>query len=475
MPQTSIKVVAARSKAKAKPQQREPVDTTATIPMHERKWIDIEPSEQTLAAYDLSKKVISLLRHNQTVQREEDGAIEFYRMKFHLRNHSSQVQHWSDDRWKSCLAARGGSKRRYQYCSDNSGRILYLRALQGHSGHNLIDPTLQDNVMIESGIFHYIYHIGCAFNLHSIINNGLIPGGKDLSRRQTVFFLPIDPRDKNHKDPEYVDFSVPRRARHVHSAWKKHQDAVFWVDLNLAIREGLTFYQTRSNAILLQGTLPAYCIPKVERLKIGEVLFERPYLSPRPPPKISLRHDHDWTRVNDQLGSTVEQQRVGKLVQQSFGEVQRVKLSKPIQFKPKPICDRSGKPENTEHVFVDKGKTSRSHGIDEKRLHKELASSDRSGKPERLSEDICVKHVHDGTGQPVEPSSSSTHIVKEQFVPEENRDIASFNADNEFNRATDEENIPGVPKFNSEMITWRQRSNFDSEDREPPSATSTPK
>ena len=143
VPQTSIKVVAARSKANAKPQQREPVDTTTTIPMHERRWIDVEPSEQTLAAYDLSKKVISLLRHNQTVQREEDGAIQFYRIKFHLRHHSSQVQHWSDDRWKSCLAAGGGSKRRYQYCSDNSGRILYLGALQGHSGNNLIDPTVE--------------------------------------------------------------------------------------------------------------------------------------------------------------------------------------------------------------------------------------------------------------------------------------------------------------------------------------------
>ena len=41
--------------------------------------------------------------------------------------------------------------------------------------------------------------------------------------------------------------------------------------IDLAIREGLTFYQTRSNAIILQGTLPAYCIPKVERLKTGEV------------------------------------------------------------------------------------------------------------------------------------------------------------------------------------------------------------
>ena len=114
--------------------------------------------------------------------------------------------------------------------------------------------------MIGSGILHCIYHIGCAFNLHSIINNGLIPRGQDLSRRQTVFFLPIDPKDKDHKDLEHIDFSVPRRARYVHSAWKRHQDAVFWVDINLAIREGLTFYQTRSNAIILQGTLPAYLL-----------------------------------------------------------------------------------------------------------------------------------------------------------------------------------------------------------------------
>ena len=147
--QTSVKVIAGRSKAKAKPQKREPVDTPSIIQMHARKWIDIDPSAPSLTAYEVSKRVISLLRHNQTVQREEDGAIQFWRIKLHLRNQFSQVQHWSDERWKSCLAAGGGSKRRYQYCSDNSGTILYLRALQGHSGHNLIDPTLQDNVIIQ--------------------------------------------------------------------------------------------------------------------------------------------------------------------------------------------------------------------------------------------------------------------------------------------------------------------------------------
>ena len=182
-------------------------------------------------------------------------------------------------------------------------------------------------MLIGTGIFPYIYHVGCTFNLHSIIRNGLVPGGQNLSRRQTVFFLPTDPRDESHKDPEHIDFLVPRRAKYVHSAWKSHQDAVFWVDINLAIKEGLTFYQTRSNAIILQGTLPAFCIPKVVRLKTGEVLYERSYMSPRPPPKISLRHDHDWTRGKVPLGSTIDQQQEGKIVRQSCGEVQRATFS----------------------------------------------------------------------------------------------------------------------------------------------------
>ena len=95
--QTSSSVVAARSKAKVKPQPREFAGTT-TIPLRERRWIDIEPSKQDLDSYDLSKKVINLLRHNQTLHREEDGAIQFYKIKSHLRDHHSQIQNWSDDR-----------------------------------------------------------------------------------------------------------------------------------------------------------------------------------------------------------------------------------------------------------------------------------------------------------------------------------------------------------------------------------------
>ena len=56
---------------------------------------------------------------------------------------------------------RGGEiKKRFQYCTDSSGQeFLYLRALQGHSGRNSIDPSSQDNVQIPNNFFEYIYHI----------------------------------------------------------------------------------------------------------------------------------------------------------------------------------------------------------------------------------------------------------------------------------------------------------------------------
>ena len=252
----------------------------STIPMNERKLIGVATS------LEKSRQSHSTLSNNTTRRWRSSSILEDQELPSESSFTNTSLVWWS---WKNA-AQRCRTKRKYQCCTVNSGRILYLRTFEGHSGNNLIDPTLQDNVLIGIGI-PYIYHVGCAVNLHSIINNGLVPGGQNFSKRQTVFFLPVDPRDGSHKDPEHVDFSVPRRAQYLHSAWKKHQDAVFWVDIDLGIREGLAFYQTKSNAIILQGTLPTHCILKVERLKIGEMLHDRRYLSPRPPPKISLRHD----------------------------------------------------------------------------------------------------------------------------------------------------------------------------------------
>ena len=165
---TSSEVVAARSKAKAKPQPRESTGTT-TIPLSERVWIDIEPSKQNLESHDLSKKIINLLRHNQKVHREQDGAIQFYKIKFHLRDYHIPIQSWSVDRWLACLVAGGGPKRRYQYCSDYLGSIIYLRALQGHSADSIIDLAMQDHVLIGLGIFPL--HLPCGKQFQYLFNS----------------------------------------------------------------------------------------------------------------------------------------------------------------------------------------------------------------------------------------------------------------------------------------------------------------
>ena len=197
----------------------------------------MNPGAQFDQAHPVAKRLSIFLRHGELL-REEDGAIEFWRLKEDLRDKFEYSQHWSDDVWKSKMAGGGGNKKRFQYCTDPSGQeILYLRALQGHSGRNPIDPTLQDNVLIPNNYFEYIYHSGCAVNLHSITNSGLIAGGQNSSRdRQTVFFTAVNPMHKNHKDPQELDLTKPRLASY-EKKWKRHQDTENWVDIQLAQRK----------------------------------------------------------------------------------------------------------------------------------------------------------------------------------------------------------------------------------------------
>ena len=93
---TEVFVIASRSKAKAKP--RRPSTTCSssrTIPILERPWIDIEPGAQFDQAYQVAKRINTFLRHEE-LPREEDGAIEFWRLKDDLQNKVEYSQYWSD-------------------------------------------------------------------------------------------------------------------------------------------------------------------------------------------------------------------------------------------------------------------------------------------------------------------------------------------------------------------------------------------
>ena len=112
-------------------------------------------------------------------------------------------------------------------------------------------------------------------------------------------------------------------------------NTVYWVDVKLAQKNGLKFYQTRSNAIILYKTLPAYCIPKVVRMETEEKSFTKKYMnqvyeSPRMLPKISLRYD--WMK---ELGSEVAPQ---------------AEVNQQTRPNPNPNHDRTGRPVVTEQT-----------------------------------------------------------------------------------------------------------------------------
>ena len=138
---TNVFAFTSRSKAKAKPRRRTSAcSSTRTVLICERSWTDVEPGTYSHIAHPVSKRLSTLLRHGD-LPREEDGAIEFWRLKDCLRNEFENSRHWSDEMWKSRMAGGGGNKKRFQYCTDPSEEIFYLRALQGHSGRNLVDPS----------------------------------------------------------------------------------------------------------------------------------------------------------------------------------------------------------------------------------------------------------------------------------------------------------------------------------------------
>ena len=317
---TNVLAFASRSNAKAKPRRRTSAcSSTRTVPICERSWTDIEPETYSPVVYPVSKQLSTLLRHGH-LHREEDGAIEFWRLKYYLQNQFEYSQHWSEEMWKSKVAGGGGNKKRFQYGTDPSRQeILYLRALQGHSGRNPIDPSLQDNVLIPNNFLEYIYHIGCAINLHSITNSGFDTGRKNLSNRQTLFLTSVDPMNKEHRDPNNIDLEAPRLAWYKHKKWKRHQNTVYWVDINLVQQKGCKFYQTRSNAIILYDTLPAYCIPKAIMIAL-----------PRSPPKISCKDN--WMKElgsEDAGGGKDSQQTQPRSKTQSSSTVRPVKSEQP--------------------------------------------------------------------------------------------------------------------------------------------------
>ena len=76
-----------------------------------------------------------------------------------------------------------------------------------------MDPSLQDHVFVPDNFFEFICHVGCYFNMHSIIASGLIAGGKNSGGdRQTVFFTAVGPMNTHCFEQKEFDLTKLRLA-----------------------------------------------------------------------------------------------------------------------------------------------------------------------------------------------------------------------------------------------------------------------
>ena len=82
-------------------------------------------------------------RHNDQNDRETDGAVHWNFMGPKLRKafQKSGGRQFSDTDWLQHIYD-GSNKMRFQYCTTSENFLLFIRAIQGHTGGNLIAPKL---------------------------------------------------------------------------------------------------------------------------------------------------------------------------------------------------------------------------------------------------------------------------------------------------------------------------------------------
>ena len=131
------------------------------------------------------KKVTVFVRHRER-HREIDGAVHWSSLLMVLRRDFERegARTFSDSPWLGYIH-RGSNTPRFQCSANSNNHRLYVRAIQGHSGGDLIDPELLNHVAIPPRWKEYFYHVGSSFTVNSIPQAGLIAGGRDTKRRAT--------------------------------------------------------------------------------------------------------------------------------------------------------------------------------------------------------------------------------------------------------------------------------------------------
>ena len=254
---TDVFVFASRSKAKAKPRRpTSACSSTRTVPIGERYWTDIELGNIRLSPTQRQKDWtlffgmdIYLEKKNGRLNSGDQkiifgtklrtlsiGLVKCGRARWRKQQGKISILYWPVRRRSSLLPSPSRSFRTQSHWSYTSGQCVdFGQLLRGHLSYWMCSQ--------------------CTLHHKFRIDSGRTNSSKEI---RTVFFTAVNPVDKDHKDPHELDLTKPRLASYKQKKWKRHQDTVYWVDIQLAQRKRLKFCQTRSKNHHPQWYTPSF-------------------------------------------------------------------------------------------------------------------------------------------------------------------------------------------------------------------------
>ena len=129
--------------------------------MEGNKWKDIRANEFSCKytwESQTSKFVSKLVRHENCRDREIDGAIhsKLILPKIIVTFQRDGSHEFADRHWINCILE--SNETRFQYCQNFRNKLLYVQAVQGHTGRDLIEPEVVDHVFIRINWKQFAFH-----------------------------------------------------------------------------------------------------------------------------------------------------------------------------------------------------------------------------------------------------------------------------------------------------------------------------
>ena len=152
---------------------------------------------------------------------------------------------------------------------------MYIRAIQGHTGGQVIEPEMTGHVCIPLNWKQFVFHRSCSFHLKSMLGAGPIARERQgREKRRTVFLTPLNPSGAESEEEFHDDLTKPRRVHYKNRVETLSRHRL--VDpLWKAQVKGIAFWQTKSHAIIAYSTFPQDCIERVISQRGGMTIYQR--------------------------------------------------------------------------------------------------------------------------------------------------------------------------------------------------------